>query len=154
MPDDNKAQAPNPLSDTMTVTYDGDHYIFAIPSLVDEMKIGIRMRDIRRRILPEGDISDFGLDQNTLYFNRACATFELMLRKTSANPPWPYSSGPSGPVVDCEKFPTDKASTVIGVYGALQQQLLTFREKRPPAGQPAPEQAVGGGEGHREQGGG
>lgn len=119
---------PNPLSETITVTVEGDDYEFAIPSIVDEMKVGMRMRDIRRRINPNGDISDFGLDQSTLYFNRACAAFELLLRRTSASPPWPFSAGSAGPEVNCEKFPREKAATVIAVYGGLQEKLLSFRK--------------------------
>lgn len=139
MSDPTAAPAPSPLANTITVTVDGDDYEFAIPSITDELKIGLRMRDIRRRLMPDGDISDIGVDQATLFMNRACATFELMLRKTSASPPWPYSSGASGPEIDCTKFPPDKAATVVAVYTELQQKLLTFREKRPAADRPASE---------------
>lgn len=146
------APATDILRNTLTISSDGADYEFRIPSLFDEMRIGVRMRDIRRRIDPSSDGSDIGLDQTTLYFNRACATFEVMLNKASVE--WPFSQGKNGPVVDCEKFPKEKAATVIAVYGELQEKLITFRAEGIAAGQPDSGQALAGGKDNGERTGG
>jgi hypothetical protein len=130
------------LQDTMTVTVDGISYTFAIPSIYDEMRIGVRMRDIRRKLDPSGDGTDAGLDGATLYMNRACATFEVMLRSCSDT--WPYSEGTKGPTVDSEKFPKERAAAVVAVYQALQEKLMSFRDGGSAARKPPAEQAMAG----------
>lgn len=140
------------LKNTITIAYEGDDYEFRIPSLFDEMKIGVRARDIRRKIDPGSGGSDFGLDQNTLFMNRACATFETMLLKASTD--WPFSKGPTGPAVDSEQFPKEKAAVVIAVYQELQEKLMTFRAGRSTDKSPDPDKAVASQQSDRQQGSG
>ncbi|MDE2232596.1 MAG: hypothetical protein KGJ90_00490 [Patescibacteria group bacterium] len=133
--------AADVLSDIVTVTVDGDDYMFQVPSIYDEMKIGVRMREIRRRIDPTSN-GDDNLDVGTMYIMRACATFETMLKKASVQ--WPFTAGSAGPVVDSEKFPRDKSDAVLKIYTAFQEKLFSFRSGGVPDKQPLTSEVVAG----------
>lgn len=126
------------------VTHNGITYLFKIPSVHEEIKIGIKSREIRRRIVGDtGDAADYGLDFNTQVLIRSCAIFELLLKKCTDK--WPYSAGEGGlPVVVSDKFPPEHVDTVVEVGLAFSNQIDTFRAERSAAGKPATEKAVAG----------
>jgi hypothetical protein len=106
----------------------GDTYVFDIPSLHDEIKISARMKNIRKAIEPDWNTFD-AIDGNGLYLLRVCATFEVLLRQSSAT--WPFSEGKTGPVVDSAKFPKERSSEVTAVYDDFVAKLTEFREGGP-----------------------
>ena len=118
---------PELLQDSITVSHNGDDFVFSIPSIHDEVRIGLKARALRQALVgPGGDVSEDGLDRWTVYMLRACATFEVLLRKSSAM--WPWTAQAGGPVVDSGKFPDDKVNDVLAIYSDQQEQLLSFRE--------------------------
>lgn len=98
---------------------------FAIPTLADEIKLGIRERNIRRELDPDAGGDPAGLDMNTILIVRAAAIFELLLRK--ANVEWPYSLGPNGPAVQYKNFPAEKSTEVVNASLGFQAALMRFR---------------------------
>jgi hypothetical protein len=122
--------------------YKDDEFIFRIPSIADDIKLGLRMRDIRIRIDPTVSISEVGIDFGTSEMLRACAAFEILLEKTSAS--WVYQPGATGPTIDSTKFSTDRTEEVMEVYYDFQTQLATFRRNRFPYPKPPTDQAVAG----------
>ena len=134
---------PEVLQDTLTVEYSGETFQFKIPTIYDEMRIGVRMRDIRTTLVGPGMSStDEGLDNVTLFFNRACATFDVLLKKASVR--WVFSEGESGPVVNSANFPATKTDDVVGIYGGYQESLGTFRSGGHTDSTPAVSEAVAG----------
>ena len=134
---------PEVLQDTLTVEYSGETFQFKIPTIYDEMRIGARMRDIRAAIVgPGASSSDEGLDNVTLFFNRACATLDVLLKKASVR--WVFSEGDSGPVVNSANFPATKTDDVVGIYGGYQDALGTFRSGGNPDPAPVSPEAVAG----------
>lgn len=138
---------PDPvLQDTLDVTVKGDLYIFRIPNFADEIKLGLREREIRRNMeielygqtypaagLPTGDNS-------TEFLVRVAAQMEHLLSK---GPQWVWSPGPAGaPVVDFTKWDNTKIDTVVEVGVAFSAALRRFRTDGSAAGQPAGGQAV------------
>lgn len=112
--------------DTLEVSHGDAKYVFAIPTLADEIKLGLRERNIRREMDPasSGDVD--GLDVSTILLVRAAAQFELLLR--SASVAWPYTPGAGGaPVVDYRRFPSDKVQEVVQVSLDFQAALNRFR---------------------------
>lgn len=117
-------------------------YIFKIPTVHDEMKVGIRMRAIRRMVSDGDDPTDDGLDGMTLLFNRACANFELLLLKSSET--WPFSPGTGGPVVDSSKFPIDKVQELVDAQVEFVNKLTSFRQGGNPDQPSAVDQVASG----------
>lgn len=120
----------NLLKDTVEVTVNGDTFEFQIPSYYDEVRIGTREKNIRRELEIElgGDISSTGdsLDPGTSFMIRTAATFELLLRKSSAT--WPYTKGVNGaPVIDYKQWPKNKVSDAIAVGMAYNTEVSRFR---------------------------
>jgi len=116
-------------SDTeIVVTHTGDDFTFAIPAIHDDIKQGLRSRALRQAIVgPLGDYSAAGLDDWTNYQVDACATFEVLLRKSSAT--WPWSKTAAGaPIVDSSKFPLKNAADVATIYAGFRDKLNTFRQ--------------------------
>jgi hypothetical protein len=131
---------PELFQDEITASFGGDDFIFSIPSLHDEIRIGLQARALRQALAgPGGDPSENGLDEWTLYFLRASATFEILLKKASAK--WPWVAGAGGPVVDSSKFPKDKVGDVVAIYRRYLDELATFREGGTPS-KPASTEAV------------
>ena len=110
---------------TLSVTAQGEHFTFRIPSPFDQIALGVRERDIVRRTDPEGIAEVSGLDAQTQWLLRCLATFELLLVSTSAA--WPYSKGPDGkPVVNSQAFPPQSIAVVMEVTQGFQTALDSF----------------------------
>ena len=104
----------------------GNTYTFTIPGLTEEIKIGMRMQDIRRRIDPTWDGIQSALDWSTQTTLRAAATFEVCL--TAASVKWPFSPGKDGgPTVDSTSFPPDMVEEIMVVYEAFATAVARFR---------------------------
>ena len=95
------------LKDTLNVEYKGETYVFRIPGYVDEIKLGMHARNIRRELDPEGGGSPEGLDNFTNVLVRGASVFEVLLQSATAR--WPFSEDKDKkPVVDFRKWPNDK----------------------------------------------
>lgn len=131
------------LQDTIEVEHRGEKYEFRIPSLREEIKLGLHERSIRRELDPDSGGAAEGLDISTTMMVRAAAAFEVLLKSSTAK--WPFSEGPAKePVVDFRKFPTDKAEEVAAIGFAFETQLQEFRKARNPDPKPVGEKAVAG----------
>jgi hypothetical protein len=136
------SDAGSVLKDTLEVQVQGEVYIFGIPALHDEIKLGLREREIRRQLEREmyGDnypaLGEPTGDNSTEFLVRTTAQFVQLLRK---GPEWVYSTDRTGgPVIDFTKWPKNKVDTVVEVGVAYQAALRRFRDggdtDRPPAG--------------------
>jgi hypothetical protein len=108
------------LKDSLEIKVDGETYEFAIPSYLDEIRIGVEARDILRSLLPstDGFATTDTLDNQTNFLVQNCARFKVLLRRSSAK--WPWSSDKDGkPMVDPSK------AIAIGVQFGVE--LGTFR---------------------------
>lgn len=105
----------------------GSQFIFKIPGIRDEIRIGMRMRALRAADATAGDDpNEQGLDEFTVYLSRCCATFELLL--ISANVTWAHTPGLDGkPVVDSSKFPDDKMNDLTSAVADFSRQVNNFR---------------------------
>lgn len=118
-------------------------YEFRIPGTVEQMKLGMRARAIRRQNDPGGSGDLIGLDQDTAMLSWSFGAFEILLLSSGAK--WPYSKAEDGkPVVDYTKFPSDKVDTVMFVGYKLDAELARFREKRVANWNKAGQEAVDG----------
>lgn len=117
------------LKTTLEVKVGEDVFEFKIPSIHDEIRIGIRVKDIRRSLDPNWNSFEQGLDGEALVELRACACLELFLQRSSAK--WPWSQDGQGKVVcDSAKFPIDKFNDVLIAYQGFQEALSSFRTER------------------------
>ena len=132
------------LKDSIEVKLpNGNSYEFAIPSFVDEIKLGMCERDIRREVDPTNNGSADGLDNSTAFFVASAAIFRVLLRKASVE--WPYSKdAKGGPVVDYTKWPKDKVGEALEVAATFQTELVRFRSGRVADGQSPDAETVAG----------
>ena len=120
------SEKSNILQTTLEVPYEGQVYVFRIPTPFDHIGIGARQREILRRIEPAsgGDMS--GLDAYTYNLLKALATFEkLLVKGTTAT--WVWTADAKGlPVVDSEKFPAETVLLVMNVVEVFEQKLDSY----------------------------
>ena len=117
------AEKANVLQTTLEVPYEGQVYVFRIPTPFDHIGIGARQREILRRIEPSSGGDMTGLDAYTYNLLKALATFEKLLTKgTTAT--WVWTADAKGlPVVDSEKFPAETVLLVMEVVYAFEVAL-------------------------------
>ena len=120
------AEKANVLQTTLEVPYEGQTYVFRIPSPYDHIGIGARQREILRRIEPASGGDMTGLDAYTYNLLKALATFEkLLVKGTTAT--WVWTADAKGlPVVDSEKFPPETVLIVMNVVEEMERLLDTF----------------------------
>jgi len=126
----------NPTKSVLTNTVEIDDpadptikYEFTVPGFVDQMKLGMYAKVIRRKYDPTGSGDLVGLDGETALLAWTIAAFEILL--VGAGAKWPYSEGEDKkPVVDHTKWPHDKMETVLDVGARLDVEFLRFREAR------------------------
>ena len=111
------------LQNTLEVPYEGQTYVFRIPTPFDHIGIGARQREILRRIEPASGGDMTGLDAYTYNLLKALATFEkLLVKGTTAT--WVWTADAKGlPVVDSEKFPAETVLLVMEVVNAFEVAL-------------------------------
>lgn len=118
------------LQDTIKVTVKDVSYEFSIPGYLDEIKMGMRERTIRREIeaemgLPLTAGEAVGLDNQTAFMIEVVAIFETLLKTCSST--WPYSNGAGGqPTVDFRKWPKDKMGEALAVGVVYRDELARF----------------------------
>ena len=117
------AEKANVLQTTLEVPYEGQTYVFRIPTPFDHIGIGARQREILRRIEPSSGGDMTGLDAYTYNLLKALATFEkLLVKGTTAT--WVWTADAKGlPVVDSEKFPPETVLLVMEVVNAFEVAL-------------------------------
>ena len=120
------AEKANVLQTTLEVPYEGQTYVFRIPTPYDHIGIGARQREILRRIEPSSGGDMTGLDAYTYNLLKALATFEKLLTKgTTAT--WVWTADAKGlPVVDSEKFPPETVLLVMNVVEEMERLLDIF----------------------------
>ena len=120
------SEKSNVLQTTLEVPYEGQTYVFRIPSPYDHIGIGARQREILRRIEPASGGDMTGLDAYTYNLLKALATFEkLLVKGTTAT--WVWTADAKGlPVVDSEKFPPETVLIVMNVVEEMERLLDTF----------------------------
>jgi len=132
---------PEILQDKIEIKLQNDTFVFRIPNYLDEIKIGLRERDIRRELGLEmaGDQAGNpdGLDGQTFFMIQTAARFELLL--VSASAVWPWTNGPDGkPMIDFKKWPNNKVGDAVAVGALFVDQLTSFRaggvtDRNPPS---------------------
>ena len=132
----------HPIAQTeLNVVHDGATYIFKIPGVRDEAKIGSYARFLRVQDDPNGVGAAEGLDFNSFFTYQALATFAVLLRKASVT--WPFSPDKTGkPVVDVNQFPDD--APVLEVYEGYLDALARFLGELPEDGRPGGSEVVDG----------
>lgn len=135
---------PDPvLKDTIKVKTKTAEYEFRIPSMVDEIKLGMHERRIRRELDPDHDGSPEGLDQNASILIQSAAIFEVLLVGSSAE--WPYSKDEKGgPAIDFRKWPKDKVTEAAAAGMLFLAELDKFRGGGAADGQPPGAKTVAG----------
>ena len=120
------AEKANVLQTTLEVPYEGQVYVFRIPTPFDHIGIGARQREILRRIEPASGGDMTGLDAYTYNLLKALATFEkLLVKGTTAT--WVWTADAKGlPVVDSEKFPPETVLLVMNVVEEMERLLDIF----------------------------
>jgi hypothetical protein len=131
------------LQTTIEVSHKGEKYEFRIPSLVEEIKLGMHERNIRRELDPSSGGAPEGLDVSTTMLVRAAAAFEVLLKTSTAK--WPFSEGrDKEPVVDFRKFPPHMVEEVAAIGFEFETKLQRFRAERNPDPNPPGAEAVAG----------
>jgi len=116
------------LKSTLEVKVKDDVFEFRIPNIHDEIKVGIRAKDLRRSLDDNWNTFDQGLDGEAMLELRACACMEILLVKSTARWPWTEENGKVQ--VLSGKFPAENFNDVILAYQGFQEALSTFRDKR------------------------
>lgn len=112
---------------TIVVKDNDSEFEFRIPSIMDEIKIGARMRRLRNMADPMDDPGG-NIDMDTMAYLKSMAWFDVLL--TSAdNAEWAWTKGPEGRrVVDSTKFPLDKTNQVLRVVANAIAEVSRFRD--------------------------
>jgi hypothetical protein len=135
---------PELLATTFDVVVEGETYTFKIPTIKYRMEVSGKAASIRNRAYPQGQMQEqLGIaDWTSVNFSRYCAVLELYLVK--ATTPWPFGTEDVNaidltkpPVVDFEKFPSDRDDTVEAVGMAFETERARFREGRTADRRPA-----------------
>lgn len=117
----------NILKDTIDVTPNTITYTFGVPSLSDEIKLGIIERNIRRDLDPTTGGDPSGLDGTTYTLVQTAAVFQYLLRGCTDK--WPYSTDANGkPTVDYTKWDKQRIGEAIQAYIAYRDAVNRFRE--------------------------
>jgi hypothetical protein len=137
---------PDPvLQETLKVKVKDIEYEFRIPSLADEIRLGMHERKIRRELDPDGDGSAEGLDNASSWMVRSAAVMEVLL--VGASNQWPYSKGDQGePVVNFRKWAKERVGEAAAVGLAFQAALDKFRGIGASDRKPDGQKAVAGGD--------
>lgn len=122
---------------------DGDVFTFKIPTLYQDIRIGARVKEIRKLTDPDWDGFEQGLDQSTLWTMNAAATFDVSLVRSTAT--WPWTPAPGGaPHVDSSLFDETKVREVYFVYRGYLDAVTRFRTTGSADENPAGTQALAG----------
>ena len=133
---------PELLQTTLEIPYKGEAFVFKIPSILDELKVGGRERALRIASDPSWNGFNGGLDWDTAAALRAAATFEVLLER---GPEWAFTPGKDGkPIVDIAQVSSDHNADVYAIYDMYRSALDSFRVGRAAAKNTAGGEAVAG----------
>lgn len=127
-----------------TIEHNGEKFEFTNPSPRAFARIGARSALLRQQ---DGLAVEATLDTYTsnLYFGMAL--YETLLVGADAEGNWPYTPDAQGrPVVDADKFPPEKTSTVVEVGNKFYDMFFGQEKPKATDGQPVPDEGVGGGD--------
>jgi hypothetical protein len=136
------------LKTTIEVTVDEATFIFRIPSFADQIKLGLRAKQIRRELelellgpnpSPEQAVAFTGgestYDNATETYVTTASQFSVLLKQ--ANVEWIYSKDEKGnPICDYKKWPDDKFNVIVAAGVDFSNQLSRFRSGRIAATKP------------------
>jgi hypothetical protein len=115
----------NVLQKQLTVQYNGDDFVFKIPSMQDNLNILARANELRRDSTSDGNAISLGFDPAATTLTNQIATFRELLVSTSAK--WVYTAGPKGPEMNLNNWPSDVPITEV--VDKFNQELDTFRKE-------------------------
>lgn len=128
---------PGLLETSFEIDVEDEKYVFRKPSIKQDIEVGYRATDIRRRAYPGEGGSAQTVDNAGYVFSVYCAYLELYLEKSSTL--WPYGFEDSDmskvdfskpPEVKFENFPPDRADSIYAVGLAFQNEVARFRKRR------------------------
>lgn len=115
------------LKNEITVDYNGETFVFKIPSMKDRIDIAARAADLRKEADPKGQGITLGYDPSAVLLTDTVATFMVLLKSTSAK--WVYSPDDSGkPQIDLSKWQDDVP--LLEVVNQFNAELEKFRAQR------------------------
>lgn len=126
MPD---ASTNDALKTTLEIPFKGETFEFRIPTVLDDIKVGSRIREILRKADPESMGQVAGLDWATFNKLEACAGFELLLKSSSAKWPW-TENAQKQVIVDSTLFPAEHNEDITAIYQGFSEALRRFRNDR------------------------
>lgn len=114
------------LKKTVVVKEGESEFEFRIPSILDEVKIGARIRRLRLSADPMDDPGG-QIDMDTMAYLKSMAYFEILLVAAS-KAEWVWSRGPEGKqIVDSTRFPVDKTDQILRVAAKAVSEVNRFR---------------------------
>lgn len=119
-----------PIKKEVVVKYKDDTFTFKMPTVHDDIKIGVRSRRILMTAADPGDRieEESAYDFNTRYFVQACAIFETQLVSTTAK--WVHTPRlDGGPTIDSSKFGPERADEIVMIITDYKKQVDTFRTR-------------------------
>ena len=121
----------------LTVTHEHEgskfSYTFKVPSPMDQARVGIVARNLRREDDPESGGSDQGLDDLTALLYYASATFVVLYKRGDND--WVMTPSEGG-TPECDPRAWGPDAPVLEVFDAFTQELERFREERNSAQRP------------------
>jgi hypothetical protein len=124
MSDNSPTNVENVLKGEITIHYNNDAYIFKVPSVRDRLHIAAKAAQLRKETDPEGNGIALGYDPTALMLSDRIATLLVLLRSSEAK--WVYSPGPTGPVMDVDKWPDN--APIMEVIDQFNNELEMFRK--------------------------
>lgn len=111
---------------TIVIKDEDSEFEFKIPTILDEVRVGVRMRKLRMMVDPTDDPGG-NIDLDTLAYLKSMAYFELFLLSAS-NSEWVWARGPEGKqIVDSSQFPVEKTDQVLRVAAKVVGEVARFR---------------------------
>ncbi len=119
------AEITDPSEITVT-SKEGNTFEFRIPTVMDQGKIGIKAKNLRKLTFPDSDGSEEGLDPETMHLFRALALFSVALVKSDAE--WIWTTDKNGkPYFDPMTVPSKYFNTIMEVYLGYLEAQDSFR---------------------------
>ncbi len=134
-------------ANTITIKRDDAEYIFRVPSVKDDIRVGQAARLIRADLDPNGYGGEDGLDQRSVLTSRYLAVFEVLLEKSSATwIAWKVAKkgADTTTVFDSDAVPADRADDIIDIGIEFDNEVIRFRESRTGNGKPPGTETVAG----------
>ena len=105
---------------TLIVEDKGNTFTFQIPSLRDEAKISTHVQSLILQDSPDSAVKEGQLDDNAQLLYRTIATFNVLLKSSSAK--WAYVESPltKGPIIN-PNLPADAVTVYVKYLGELSK---------------------------------